>query len=241
MARPQEGVFWLGLGALLALLINTAALLLPLGLSGSSFQAFGLTFSLGWLFVAWLTSASARSCWTLASMLLLGVQLLGYAFGALPIVALAAGFGLPVLALAAAHPVMRLPGLGMGLPLGSTLALALGFLLALADLLSPADPVIHWGWVYAWGLAVVCVALWHAWGSGLPAPSMIRAEAVLLGWIGAVIVIPLRLTLVPALPPEHFRALAGVVDATAIALLFASAWAARQVATSLHRYERTPR
>ncbi len=244
MTRPQEGLFWLLLGALFALLLNGVALLLGNGLFGSPFHALGTAFALGWIAVAWVTSPVSRSFWSVASLLLLGLQLLGYAGGWTHGVVFAALLGLPLWALAAAHPVIRLPGLGpgfgMGLPLGSTLALALAFFLAMSDLAWPADPLVHWGWVYAWGLTVFCVALWHWWGTELPKDRIHRAEAVLLGWMGAVIVIPIRLSLVPLMPRDHFGALAGVVDATAIAMLFASAWAARQVAATVLFNERNP-
>jgi hypothetical protein len=206
----------------------------------SPFQALGVAFALGWFGVAALVGRAGRNAWSLASMLLLGILLLGYAFGWAHVVALGSILGMPFWALAAAHPVIRLPGLGTALPLGSTLALALAVFLAMSDVVSPADPLVHWGWVYAWGLTVFCVALWHWWGTELPADRMYRAEAVLLGWMGAVIVIPVRLSLVPLMPAEHFGVLAGVVDATAIAMLFASAWAARQVATTLLFNERNP-
>lgn len=238
MVRPQGGVFWLVLGAAFALLLNFAALLLPLGLFGSPFHALASLFAMGWLGAAWLASREARSAVCLLSMLLLGVQILGYGLGWVHLVALGALLGVPLWALAAAHPVIRLPGLGMGLPLGSTIALALAFFLAMSDVVSPADPLVHWGWVYAWGLTVLCVALWHWWGSELPQERLHRAEAVLLGWMGAILLIPVRLTLIPLMPGEHFRALAGVVDATAIAMLFASAWGARQVATAMLSNER---
>lgn len=237
---PQGAVFWLVLGALFALLVNGAALLPPLGLMASPFQALGATFALGWLASAALVSKAGRRGWCLAGMLLLGIQLLGYACGWAHVVALGSILGMPLWALAAAHPVIRLPGLGTALPLGSILALALACLLAMSDVARPADPLVHWGWIYAWGLTVLCVALWHWWGTELPEDRIYRAEAVLLGWMGAVIVIPVRLSLVPLMPAEHFGVLAGVVDATAIAMLFASAWAARQVATTMLVNERNP-
>ena len=240
VSRPQGGVFWLALGALFALLVNGTALLLPLGLMATPFQALGIAFALGWLGVAALVGKPGRQAWCLTGMLLLGIQLLGYACGWAHVVALGSILGMPLWMLAAAHPVIRLPGLGTALPLGSTLALALACLLAMSDVASPADPLVQWGWVYAWGLTVFCVALWHSWGSDLPDDRQQLAEAVLLGWMGAVIVIPIRLSLVPLMPAEHFGVLAGVVDATAIAMLFASAWAARQVATTSLFNERNP-
>ncbi len=240
MVRPQGAVFWQGLGASFALLLNATALLLPVGLIGSPLHAFGTAIALGWLGGAWGMLRAKRSVLMLLSMLLLGIQLLGYAFGWAHVVGLLAILGMPLWALTAAHPVIRLPGLGMGLPLGSLLALALATFLAMADAASPADPLVHWGWIYAWGLTVFCVGLWHWWGTELPAERIHHAEAVLLGWMGAVIVIPVRLTLIPLMPAEHFGALAGVVDATAIALLFASAWAARQVAVTSLFNERNP-
>jgi|GEM_PF-3042338 len=240
MVRPQGAVFWLVLGALFALLLNASAVLLPVGLIGSPLHGLGTALALGWLGTSWLMAPAVRSCWTVGSMLLLGVQLAGMAFGGAQVVALGALLGMPLWALTAAHPIARLPGLGMALPVGSTAALALAFFLAMADLARPADPVVHWGWVYAWGLTVFCVALWHAWGSDLPEDRQHRAEAVLLGWMGAVLVIPVRLALLPSLPAEHFGALAGVMDGMAIALLFVSAWAARQVASTSRLNERNP-
>lgn len=240
MVNPQGPIFWLGLGALLALMLNSAALLLPVGLIGSPFHAWTAAMALGWLGVAggWLRQEGRTL--TMASMLLLGLQLLGYACGWAHVVAASGILGIPVWALTAAHPLIRLPGLGMGLPLGSLAGVALAILLALADVASPGDPLAHWGWIHAWGLTVFCVAWWHWWASELPRDHLYRAEVVLLGWVGAVLVIPVRLSVLPAMPAEHFGALAGVVDTTTIALLFASAWAARQVAATSPLNERNP-
>ncbi|MNK73014.1 hypothetical protein D3C87_925010 [compost metagenome] len=240
MVRPQGAVFWLVLGALFALLLNGVGLLLPVGLLSSPLHGLGMAFALTWIGTSWGFCPAVRSCWTLGSMLLLGVQLVGAAFGWAHVVAFGALLGMPFWALTAAHPISRLPGLGTALPVGSTTALALATFLAMADVARPADPLVHMGWVYAWGLTVFCVALWHWWGSDLPAERMHRAEAVLLGWMGAVLVIPMRLALLPMLPAEHFGILAGVVDGTAIALLFVSAWAARLVASATRTYERNP-
>lgn len=240
MVRPQGAVFWLVLGALFALLLNAAAVVLPIGLVASPLHALGTAFALAWIGTAWALSPAARGFVSLASLLLLGIQLVGYASGWVQVVAFGALVGMPFWAITAANPIARLPGLGMALPVGSTAVLALATFLAMADVASPADPLAQWGWVYAWGLTVFCVAIWHWWGSDLPKDRMHRAEAVLLGWMGAVLVIPMRLALLPSLPAEHFGILAGVVDGTAIALLFVSAWAARQVASTMRYNERNP-
>lgn len=240
MDRPQGGPFWVVLGAVFALLLNGAAILLPIGLIGSPFHALGTAFALGWMLSGMVTSQASRSWVILGGALLLGVQLAGFALAWPHAIAIGSLLGMPLWALAAAHPVIRLPGLTMALPLGSALAVALAVLLAMTDLIASDDPLVHWGWVYAWGVTVLCVGLWHWWGTELPSERMHQAEAVLLGWLGAVILIPIRITLLPMMPQAHFGALAGLVDVTAIAFLFASAWGARQVVASVRLYERNP-
>ena len=101
MVRPQGAVFWQGLGALFALLLNASALLLPLGLMGSPLHALGTAIALGWLGGAWGMLRARRSPLLLASMLLLGIQLLGYACGWAHGVAFFGLLGVPVWALTA--------------------------------------------------------------------------------------------------------------------------------------------